>query len=84
MVFGRGISFQRVRVVSSVSHYSAGRSNLVMKERLGIVVHSAGFLFAALAVVGSDVGRILAAIMLLASWAIKYVLTGKKGFFPWN
>jgi hypothetical protein len=55
-----------------------------MKERLGIIIHWAGFLFASLAVVGSDVGGILALITLLPSWAIKYVLTGRKGFFPWN
>ena len=54
-----------------------------MKERLGITIHWAGFLFGLLAVVGSDVGGILAAITLLLSWGIKYVLTGRKGFFPW-
>jgi hypothetical protein len=55
-----------------------------LSERLGIAIHWAGFLLGSLAVVGSDVGGILAAIILLASWAIKYVLTGRKGFFPWN
>ena len=55
-----------------------------MKERLGITIHWAGFLFGLLAVVGSDVGGILAAITLLLSWGIKYVLTGRKGFFPWT
>ena len=54
-----------------------------MKERLGITIHWAGFLFGLLAVVGSDVGGMLAAITLLLSWGIKYVLTGRKGFFPW-
>mgnify|MGYP001202871590 CR=1 FL=1 len=54
-----------------------------MKERLGITIHWAGFLFGLVAVVGSDVGGILAAISLLLSWALKYVLTGRKGFFPW-
>jgi len=54
-----------------------------MKERLGITIHWAGFLFGLLAVVGSDVGGILAAITLLLSWVIKYALTGRKGFFPW-
>ena len=54
-----------------------------MKERLGITIHWAGFLFGLLAVVGSDVGGILAAITLLLSWVIKYVLTGRKGVFPW-
>ena len=54
-----------------------------MKERLGITIHWAGFLFGLLAVVGSDVGGILAAITLLLSWGIKYVLTGRKGCFPW-
>jgi hypothetical protein len=54
-----------------------------MKERLGITIHWAGFLFGLLAVVGSDVGGILAAITLLLSWAIKYALTGRRGFFPW-
>ena len=53
-----------------------------MKERLGITIHWAGFLFGLLAVVGSDVGGILAAITLLLSWGIKYVLTGRKGVFP--
>ncbi len=54
-----------------------------MKELLGITIHWAGFLFGFVAVVGSDVGGILAAISVLGGWALKYVLTGRKGFFPW-
>ena len=54
-----------------------------MKERFGITIHWAGFHFGLLAVVGSDVGGILAAITILLSWAIKYALTGRKEFFPW-
>ena len=54
-----------------------------MKELLGITIHWASFLFGLVAVVGSDVGGILAAISVLGGWALKYVLTGRKGFFPW-
>ena len=54
-----------------------------MKKRLGITIHWAGFLFGLMAVVGSDVGGILAAISVLGGWLFKYALTGRKGFFPW-
>jgi hypothetical protein len=70
--------------VRSLSHSNAKRSDLLMKERLGTTIHWAGFFFGGMAVVGSDVGGIQLIIFLLLSWAIKYALTGRKGFFPWN
>lgn len=55
-----------------------------MKEILGTIIHWAGFFLGGVAVIGSDVGGIQLPIFLLVSWAIKYALTGRKGFFPWS
>jgi hypothetical protein len=29
------------------------------------------------------ISLVAAAVLLLGAWALKYVLTGRKGFFPW-
>jgi hypothetical protein len=47
-----------------------------MKERLGLVIHWAGFI--ALVIVTMPF------LTALPAWLISWILTGNKSFFPWK
>jgi hypothetical protein len=60
-----------------------------MKERLGITIHWTGYVLALVFWWWMEYPRELGAfvfisvVFLLPSYAIKYVLTGRKGLLPW-
>ena len=54
-------------------------------KRLTNVIHWLGFLVLLAGLLTREWAIVLlCGFVLTGSWAIKYVLTGRKGLFPWN